>query len=78
MHDVYLYRSVNVSLPDHTLTNGSLFLHIFLHPHGESAFSGTKSIHRVVPVTAYKVPVSYFKLMGETKNQSVCILFILL
>ena len=67
----YCTRTVNVTLPISTMQNGSLYLHVFLYPHGESAFTGKRSVHQVIPVTEHKIPVSYFSLMGDQRNKSV-------
>lgn len=72
---LHMYSEVNVTLPDSTHRNGSLYAHIFLGPEGKSP------LHRndwqymsvmSVPITRYAVPeaTSYSLL---TTMSEVCL-----
>ena len=68
-----LFRDVNISLPDSTLKNGSLYVHVFLGPKGKSPLRHSDMgdlSSAVVPLTKYAVPQStvYSLLTGSDQG----------
>ena len=61
-------HTVNVTIPSSTKKNGSLFVHVFVHPHKKSIFS-EKAVHSTASLTTYIIPKSEtINLMGEDKS----------
>lgn len=54
-----LFRSfgttLNVSLPQQTRENGSLYAHVFVYPRGVSPFSSQYASHAIAPLTVYSL-----------------------
>lgn len=54
-----LFRSfgttLNVSLPQQTRENGSLYAHVFVYPLGVSPFSSQYASHAIAPLTVYSL-----------------------
>lgn len=74
-HCVYVYvicRQVNVSLPASTLSNGSLYAHVFLGPVGKSPSNMAEREHlswSSVPLTKYAIPQSTaFNLLSNSNK----------
>ncbi|XP_041375751.1 cleft lip and palate transmembrane protein 1-like protein [Gigantopelta aegis] len=60
-------KTFNVSIPLKTRRNGTLFLHVFVHPKG-SDLLGQYTSHAVTKITTYAYPKAEFiNLLGETK-----------
>ncbi|XP_033626707.1 cleft lip and palate transmembrane protein 1-like protein [Asterias rubens] len=65
-------RSVNVSLPKKTRNNGTLFVHVIVHPHGESALHNRLASYQRAPLTKYAVPRSEeFNLLSEGNKDNM-------
>ena len=47
---------MNVSLPQQTRDNGSLYGHIFIYPAGVSPFDSPYTSHAFAPLTVYSLP----------------------
>ena len=68
-----ILRDVNISLPDSTLNNGTLYVHVFLGPKGKSPLRhsdmGDLSA-AMAPLTKYAVPQStvYSLLTGADQG----------
>ncbi|KAL3860326.1 hypothetical protein ACJMK2_010465 [Sinanodonta woodiana] len=64
-------RTFNVSIPMKTRKNGTLFLHVFVHPRGEDPFVTKYSSFESSPITSYALPQSEtFNLLGEKKDST--------
>jgi len=62
-------EKLDIKLPQSTINNGSLYLHLFLYPQGESMTSRT-SMKRVFPLTKHALPVYYFNLLKGLTSSS--------
>lgn len=63
---------VNVSIPTKTRSNGSLHLHIFVYPRGESPFSSAFMSYGYSLQTTYAVKqATAYKLIGDEASQDV-------
>ncbi|KAL4109879.1 hypothetical protein PRIC1_001574 [Phytophthora ramorum] len=68
-------RSLNVSVDDHLLTNGSLFAHVFVTKDGfspnpeDSSFDVMSCVHRSVELTAFRPPPKIVKKRNLLETQ---------
>ncbi|XP_074644746.1 lipid scramblase CLPTM1L-like [Tubulanus polymorphus] len=66
-------HTLNVTVPKKTRNNGTLFLHIFLHPLNQLSFKNRYTVYTSGVLTTYSVKkAETFNLMGEqkVKNES--------
>ncbi|XP_038076311.1 cleft lip and palate transmembrane protein 1-like protein [Patiria miniata] len=64
-------RSVNVTIPRKTRNNGTLFVHVFVHPRGESPFRSSLATYQSAPLTKYAPPrLEEFNLLSESSNEN--------
>ncbi|OWF50337.1 cleft lip and palate transmembrane protein 1-like protein [Mizuhopecten yessoensis] len=68
-----LEKEFNVSMPLKTRRNGTLYIHVFVHPKGDDPFNSTYSVHTHVPMTTYSLPqAEFFSLLGDrNENESL-------
>ncbi|XP_069113149.1 lipid scramblase CLPTM1L-like [Argopecten irradians] len=63
-------KEVNVSIPLKTRRNGTLYIHVFVHPKGDDPFKSDYSVHTLVSMTTYSLPqAEFFSLLGD-RNES--------
>ena len=67
----FFFREVNVSIPQSTRKNGTLYLHAFLYPKGKSHTSRSVLAHSSVLITTYAFPQAVFVnlLRDEADNK---------
>lgn len=71
-HSICFLRDFNVTLPLKTRNNGSLYVHAFLLPLGESPFTSPRAMFMSSRLTTYTVPkAEAFSLLGESSNGKV-------
>ncbi|XP_060084173.1 lipid scramblase CLPTM1L-like [Ylistrum balloti] len=69
--DETLVKELNVSMPWKTRRNGTLYIHVFVHPKGEDPFESTYSVHTLVSMTTYALPqAGFFSLLGDNRNEN--------
>ena len=67
-----LFREVNVSVPESTRKNGTLYLHAFLYPKGKNHMSSSLLAHSHVLITTYALPQAVFiNLLGDEGGNKV-------
>ena len=67
-----LFREVNVSIPESTRKNGTLYLHAFLYPKGKNHMSRSLLTHSHVLITTYALPQAVFvNLLGDEAGNKV-------
>ena len=67
-----LFREVNVSIPESTRKNGTLYLHAFLYPKGKNHTSRSLLAHSHVLITTYALPQAVFiNLLGDEGGNKV-------
>ncbi|XP_022091942.1 cleft lip and palate transmembrane protein 1-like protein [Acanthaster planci] len=64
-------RSVNITLPKKTRNNGTLFVHVFVHPRGKSPFHSSLSSYQSAPLTKYAPPrMEEYNLLSDSSNEN--------
>ena len=67
-----LFREVNVSIPESTRKNGTLYLHAFLYPKGKKHMSSSLLAHSHILITTYALPQAVFiNLLGDEGGNKV-------
>ena len=80
VHDIHktngkpsFIRSINVSLPQKTRNNGSLFAHVFIYPVGKTPFENFFTSHASAPLTKYAIPQAQsINLLSSDHKKQVC------
>jgi hypothetical protein len=66
MKKIFIFSTVNVTLPMKVRNNGTMYLHVFLVPPGQDPFVSHYTVHRYTAITTYSLPKSeVFSLMGD-------------
>ena len=68
---IFFSSHVNVSIPKTTRRNGSLFVHIYLHPQGSQPFQNDLASYNTAPLTKYALNKGIsFNLLSEKPERN--------